>query len=66
MELQRVEGAPRGEDGFYRPASEQPVALHPGQALRVSLDWRALDAPGAERYFRTDKVDNSIHPAPRS
>jgi hypothetical protein len=49
MLLDRVEVAIREESGFYQTVSEEPVSARPGQEVRVSLYWEALDAPEAER-----------------
>ncbi len=49
MCLERVEVAPRGEDGFYHPLADDPLRLRPGQEVRVSLYWEAVAAPEAER-----------------
>jgi hypothetical protein len=59
MRLDRVEIAPLDEDGFYRAVSEQPAVLNPGQAVRVSLYWRALAAPEAERTVSVRLYDSA-------
>jgi uncharacterized membrane protein len=59
MRLGRVEVAPTDQDRIYRTASAAPVALEPGQELRVSLYWEALDAPRAERTVSVRVVDAS-------
>jgi hypothetical protein len=59
MALERVEIAPLGEDGFYQPAAQQPVVLHPGQAVRLSLYWHALAPPSAERTVSVRFFDSS-------
>lgn len=47
--LEKVDLALTDTDGFYRPAAGELIQAHPGQTIRVSLYWRALAAPGAER-----------------
>jgi hypothetical protein len=59
MLLDRVEIAPLSEEGLYRPVAEQPVVLHTGQAVRVSLYWEAIAAPGAERTVSVRLYDAS-------
>jgi hypothetical protein len=59
LALERVEIAPADEDGFYRPAAQQPVAMRPGQRVRVSLYWQALAAPQAERTISVRLFDAS-------
>lgn len=49
IKLDRVEVAVADERGFYRTTTEEPVSVSPGQQLRVTLYWEALDAPNAER-----------------
>ena len=49
MRLERVEVAPKGEDGFYHPLAREPLELRPGQEVRVSLYWEAVAEPRAER-----------------
>ena len=49
MWLARADIAVAGGDGVYHPVASAPVDLLPGQDLRVSLYWEALDAPNAER-----------------
>jgi hypothetical protein len=57
MLLQRVEVAERGQDRLYRVTGREPIKVHRGQDLRVSLYWQALDAPGAERTVSVRVVD---------
>jgi uncharacterized membrane protein len=59
MRLERVEVAPGDEDGIYRTASMAPVELQPGQEVRVSLYWEALDTPHAERTVSVRIADAS-------
>ncbi|MBN1314159.1 MAG: DUF2079 domain-containing protein [Anaerolineales bacterium] len=49
IQLEKADIALTGEDGFYRPASGQTIQAAPGQNVRVSLYWRALARPDAER-----------------
>lgn len=49
IKLSRYDLAVKGEDGLYRPVSDSPLTLHPGDAFRVNLYWEALAAPNAER-----------------
>jgi uncharacterized membrane protein len=57
MLLERVEAAVLRESGFFQTVSEEPLTVRPGQTLRVSLYWRALDAPGAKRTVSVRIVD---------
>jgi len=59
MHLDRVEVAVGDEDGFLRAASQEPVEVGRGEVLRVSLYWRALDAPAAERTISVRITDQS-------
>ncbi len=45
--------------GFLRLQDQQPLALQPGQPLRVDLYWQALAAPGAERTVSVRLLDPS-------
>jgi hypothetical protein len=47
--LDRVEVAVADEDGEFQTATARPMTVSPGQALRVTLYWEALDAPEVER-----------------
>ena len=49
MRLARVEVAPADRDGIYRTVSGAPIELQPGQGVKISLYWDALDAPQVER-----------------
>jgi hypothetical protein len=49
IRLDRVEVAVQDDRGFFSPIGQQPVALHPGQAVRVTLYWEALAPPDGER-----------------
>jgi hypothetical protein len=49
MRLERADVAVAGADGVYQVAQPGTIDVRPGQRLRVSLYWEALDAPGAER-----------------
>lgn len=49
INLSRYDLAIKGEDGLYRPVSDAPLMLRPGDAFRVNLYWEALAAPNAER-----------------
>jgi uncharacterized membrane protein len=58
MLLERAEVALLGEDGFlHTVASQQSIELRPGQQVRISLYWKALDAIGAERKVSARVVD---------
>jgi uncharacterized membrane protein len=59
MHLERVDVAPADEDGIYRAVPGAPVELQPGQEVRVSLYWEALDAPQAERTVSVRIADAS-------
>jgi len=59
MRLARVEVAASDEDGVYRIATQEPVALAPGRQVRVSLYWEALAAPDAERTVSVRISDSS-------
>lgn len=47
--LERVEVAAADPGGFYDPLAETPAAVAPGQTVRVTIYWRALDSPPGER-----------------
>ncbi len=49
MTLARVEVAILGSDGLYRAVDQPTVEVKPGQQVRVSLYWEALEAVRAER-----------------
>ena len=49
MALRRVEVAILSSDGLYRTVDQSMVEVKPGQQMRVSLYWEALDAVRAER-----------------
>jgi uncharacterized membrane protein len=58
MLLGRAEVALLGEDGFFHTeAYQEPIELRPGQQVRISLYWKALDAVGAERKVSVRVVD---------
>jgi hypothetical protein len=59
MLLHRVEVAPKGQDGLYRVTGQDPIEVHRGQDLRVSLYWEALDSPGTERTVSVRIVDQA-------
>jgi uncharacterized membrane protein len=59
MRLDHVEVAVCGEDGFLRAVGQEPVELGQGEVLRVSLYWKALAAPGAERTISVRILDSS-------
>ena len=59
MRLERIEIATSDEDGVYRAATQQPVALAAGQQVRVSLYWEALVAPNAERTVSVRVTDGA-------
>ena len=44
---------------MYHVASQEPVALQPGQQVRVSLYWEAIATPGAERTVSVRISDSS-------
>lgn len=49
MRLERVELATRGEEELFENASSAPLVVRPGQELRVTLYWEALEGERAER-----------------
>jgi len=59
MRLERVDVATGNKDGVYHVASQEPVALQPGQQVRVSLYWEAIATPGAERTVSVRISDSS-------
>jgi uncharacterized membrane protein len=65
MALQRVDVATavklrQGDvQGILRAVDGEPIELQPGQEVRVSLYWRALAAPNAERTVSVRIVDSS-------
>jgi hypothetical protein len=59
MFLERVDVAVMDQWGGYQPSEDQPVPVSPGQRVRVSLYWTALDAPGAERTVSVRMADST-------
>jgi hypothetical protein len=59
MKLDRVEVAIRDEEGFYHAIAQAPLALRPGQHVRVSLYWEALSDVDAERTVSIRFADAS-------
>jgi uncharacterized membrane protein len=49
IKLDRFEIAVADEMGVFRVVDEEPLTVWPGQQLRVTLYWEAIDAPEAER-----------------
>ena len=58
MYLERVDVAVSDARGILRAAERRPIELHPNQAVRVSLYWEALAAPGAERTVSVRLFDS--------
>ncbi len=59
MLLRSVEVAVADEQKILRPVGQSPVQVRPGQQVRVSLYWLALDAPAAERSVSVRIADVS-------
>jgi hypothetical protein len=65
MVLERVDVAVEDDQGFFQPSprgyrtSDGTLDLQPGQRARVSLYWRALAAPEAERTVSVRIADSS-------
>lgn len=57
MLLDRVEVAVLQENGFFQTVAEEPLKVRPGETIRVSLYWQALDAPDTERTVSARIVD---------
>lgn len=57
IHLDRVEVAVADQDGRYQNSSTAPIALAPGDRLRVTLYWEALAAPEAERTVSVRLAD---------
>jgi hypothetical protein len=49
IRIDRIEAAVADADGLFHSAEQEPLAVQPGQLIRVTLYWEALDAPEAER-----------------
>ncbi|HSM58024.1 MAG TPA: DUF2079 domain-containing protein [Candidatus Sulfomarinibacteraceae bacterium] len=47
--LEKVDVAVADPASFYEPVADLPTPIRPGQTMRVSLYWRALDTPRGER-----------------
>ena len=59
IRLDRVEVAIADERGLFNPAGQEPVALKPGQEVRVTLYWEALNSTNAERTVSVRVADAS-------
>ena len=59
IKLDRFEIAVADEQGWYQTESQKPLAVSPGQRLRVTLYWEALDAPNAERTVSVRVEDST-------
>jgi hypothetical protein len=59
IKLDRFEIAVADEMGIYRVVEEEPLTVWPGQQLRVTLYWEAVDAPEAERTVSVRVEDSS-------
>ncbi|MCA9935280.1 MAG: DUF2079 domain-containing protein [Ardenticatenaceae bacterium] len=59
IKLERVGVAVTDEDGFYQPVDGETAQVQPGQTMRVSLYWEALDAPDAERTVSVRLADEN-------
>lgn len=57
IHLEKIDVAVAGAGGFYEPLSQQPLRIRPGQTMRVSLYWRALDTPPGERTVSVRLTD---------
>jgi uncharacterized membrane protein len=57
--LDRVELAMADEEGFFQTADKAPVSVRQGQELRITLYWRALAAPEAERTVSVRVTDST-------
>jgi hypothetical protein len=57
MLLDRAEVALLEAGGLFRTAIEEPVEILPGQAMRVSLYWHALEALNADRTISVRILD---------
>ncbi|MGB3716251.1 MAG: DUF2079 domain-containing protein [Candidatus Promineifilaceae bacterium] len=59
IKLERFEVAVADDNGFYRSIEKEPLAVSPGQLVRVTLYWEALAAPNAERTVSVRIEDTS-------
>ena len=59
MLLDRVEVAILEEDGFFHTMPGEPIEVSPGQALRVGLYWKALEASNGERTVSVRIADSA-------
>jgi uncharacterized membrane protein len=57
--LERLEVALLDDSGFYQNTTGEPIVVYPGQALRITLYWRAVAAPDAERTVSVRIEDES-------
>ena len=59
IKLDRIEVAVADELGFYQTTVEEPLNVSPGQLVRVTLYWEALDAPAVDRTVSVRLQDKS-------
>jgi hypothetical protein len=59
IRLDRFEIAVADDKGVFRIVDEEPLTVWPGQQLRVTLYWEAIDAPDAERTVSVRVEDAS-------
>jgi len=59
IKIDRVEVAVADEDGFFQTIDNDPMKFNPGQLVRVTLYWEALDSPDAERTVSVRLEDST-------